>query len=74
MKNVEKHLEKSIPNCGTLSYIKNDIFAERYDKSNDWVRFQPRMLLRFWRFIIMVVSMIAYIFVTTMNVFIKFNY
>ena len=46
----------------TLLNTKQIISEERYNKSNDWIRFQPRPLLRFLKSTYMVVIIVVSIF------------
>ena len=58
-KTVGKSIEKLHTNCQILFSTKWNTFTERFDKYNDWITLQTRILLRRLRVIIMVVSMLV---------------
>ena len=58
-KTVCKSIEKLHTNCQILFSTKWNTFTERFDKYNDWITLQTRILLRRLRVIIMVVSMLV---------------
>ena len=59
-KKVEKSFRKVLTNCQTLISIEWNILTKTYDKSNDWIRFQPWALFRFSKFLTMVLALVVY--------------
>ena len=54
VKSVTNYFRKIHASCWTVFPTKQNTFTDRYDKSNDCIRFQPLLVFRFLKFITMV--------------------